>query len=286
MIGVEEREAKYRSDPRSTKELLHLTLQSEADRDGDEYWHPLWTLQHRLPQVLGEVRNLLESSDAKSREVGSDILGQNGVRHKVAAPECVGLLLGRLERETSEEVLCSIMMALGHLNDASAIGPLLKWQTHTSGNVRYALVSSLSGHEDARAIRALVELSADENRDVKNWATFGLGSLVDWDSPELRDALFKRLTEEDAEIRGEALVGLARRGDPRVIDTLNRELSNIETCSVGSLLDEAVEAIISAAKASGAKVWRPILLKIREKSFAHHQTALAEALRIVGETNG
>src|SRR5436309_13317941 len=104
----EEREARYRADSRSTDELLQLVLQREPDRDGVEYWQPLWVLQHRLPRLLDHVRELSESSDLKSREVASDILGQNGVRNKVAVTECVDLLLKMLEREKGEEALCSV----------------------------------------------------------------------------------------------------------------------------------------------------------------------------------
>lgn len=79
--------------------------------------------------------------------------------------------------------------------------------------------------EDEKSIQVLIELSEDEDEDVRNWATFGLGSQIEVDTKEIRDSLFKRLDEEDDEIRGEALVGLSVRKDKRVLDPLLKELT-------------------------------------------------------------
>jgi len=57
----------------------------------------------------------------------------------------------------------------------------------------------------------------DVDDSVRDWATFGIGSLCDIDTPELRDALAARLADADEEVRGEAVVGLATRGDNRAI---------------------------------------------------------------------
>ena len=84
----------------------------------------------------------------------------------------------------------------------------------------YGVVLGLSGHEDDRAISALIRLAGDEDRDVRDWAVFGLGSQIDADSHEIREALRQALTDPDHEIRGEALVGLAKRGDSTIISEL------------------------------------------------------------------
>ena len=69
---------------------------------------------------------------------------------------------------------------------------------------------------------------------MRDRAVFGLGSQLDRDSPELRDALFARLADPDP--RGEALVGLARRGDPRGVEALRRAIADGES---GPLVVEA-----------------------------------------------
>jgi HEAT repeat protein len=59
---------------------------------------------------------------------------------------------------------------------------------------------------------------------VRNWATFAIGQYTDLDSPDLREALLARTKDEDAEVRGEALIGLARRRDARALPLVRAEL--------------------------------------------------------------
>jgi HEAT repeat protein len=65
--------------------------------------------------------------------------------------------------------------------------------------------------ETPAAIEALLELSRDSDVDVRNWATFALGSQIDVDTPQIREALRNRLSDSDEDTRSEALCGLARR---------------------------------------------------------------------------
>ena len=49
-------------------------------------------------------------------------------------------------------------------------------------------------------------------------ATFALGTQCEAATPEIRNALADRLADTDDETRSEAaMVGFARRGDPRVL---------------------------------------------------------------------
>jgi HEAT repeat protein len=256
--------AKYRNDPRSTEELLGLALTRDADRDEEGYWQPIAALQHRLPRILERVREVSSSSDEKSRATAATILGQGWVGTKFAPELCVELLLRMLAEERATSVLTSIIFALGHFHDPRAVEPLVRLQSHSEACVRHAVVSSLCGCEEEQAIAALVERSADEGRDVRNWATFGLGSQIDTDTPAIREALFARLEETDDEIRGEAIVGLARRGDIRVAAALLKEFDAHETDVLSDwiLINEAAEAIVTHANASGAKEWQPILARL------------------------
>ncbi len=252
---------KYRNDSRSTDELIRLVLTKDAEADNDEYWHPVWTLQHRLPEIIEPVSELIKSSDGKSRETGATILGQNGVKDKLVVSQCVDLLLGMIHQESDPDVLCSIAHAMGHLHDPRCIEALLTLKQHPKADVRHAVVHGLSGLEDMRAIKALITLTADQDRDVRDWATFGIGSLIEKDIPEIRDALFDRLTEADDEIRGEAFVGLAQRGDIRIVDPLLRELrsDSPDVLRKWVLITTAAESIIHAAKLSGDREWLPVL---------------------------
>jgi len=68
-------------------------------------------------------------------------------------------------------------------------------------------------------------LSKDQDRDVRDWATFALGSQTDLDTSELREALRTRLSDDDPEVRGEAMVGLSRRHDEHLKNAVLDELS-------------------------------------------------------------
>ena len=100
--------------------------------------------------------------------------------------------------------------------------------------------SGLLGQEHTDAINTLINLAKDSDTDVRNWALFGLGSQIDINTPEIRNALFEGLDEVDDEACSEALIGLATRGDPRVVDAILKEW---EGDSISQLSIEAAENI-------------------------------------------
>ena len=224
-------------DAWSTEQLIRAAL--AADEDGR--WELIPVLQDRGddPDVLRAGQVLCGSADARERELGVDMLAQGQRGRKSFQAEVVATLLALLADETEPRVLASLGFALGHRRDARAIEPLVRLGQHPDPDVRFAVVHGLSGYEDERAIAALIELSRDLDDDVRDWATFGLGSLVALDTPALRDALAARLSDPDDDTRGEALVGLARRRDPRAIEPLLRELADPDP--LGYALDAAEE---------------------------------------------
>jgi len=142
---------------------------------------------------------------------------------QVSIEESVDALLSVLgDREDS--VVQSAIFALGHRASPRAIEPLLPFVDNPSADFRYAAVHGLMPHDTPIVVNALVMLSRDADRGVRDWATFCLGSQFESDSPTLRAALRERLTDSDAEIRGEALVGLARRHDTSIAPLVLREL--------------------------------------------------------------
>jgi HEAT repeat protein len=221
-----------KTEARSTKELIQLALTApEENENGDDRWDFISLLRNRgTREVLDRSIALTKSSHSEERAIGIQILGQLGTPDRTFPDECLTTLIGLLEDELDPSLLQSIGIALGHLNDPRAIEPQLKFCSHPNWGVRYGVVLSLNGHDDERAIAALIKLSADDHPYVRNWATFGLGSLLEVDTPNLREALYQRFlledtTDEEArEIYGEALVGLARRQDERILPTLIEQL--------------------------------------------------------------
>jgi HEAT repeat protein len=234
-------------DKRTIAELFQAALLAPEDDDDyrKERWNFVSLLQRRGDrEVLDRSLVLTKSSIPEQRSLGIDILGQLGSPERTFQNECVTTLIGLLESEFDPLILRDICIALGHQQDPRAIEPLLKFCLHPDWEVRYGVVSGLSRHTDERAISGLIALSADVHPHIRDWATFGLGSLIGIDTPAIRAALYQRFITEDSEddetteIYGEALTGLAMRQDDRILPRLIQELMSD---NVGVLAIEAAE---------------------------------------------
>ncbi|MEH2423547.1 MAG: hypothetical protein V7K48_22325 [Nostoc sp.] len=227
----------WQSDPRSTEELIELALKSENDNN-------LVAILHFRgnQEVFQAASKLCNSHNPQERQLGADILGQLGIPHRAFLNESLTILLRLIECEQNTDVLNSIGIAFGHLHDVRTIAPLIRLKSHPSPSVRYGVVFGLLGYEDELAISTLIELSSDQDEEVGNWATFGLGSQIETDTTAIRKALYQRFvnenTDENYEISGEALVGLAKRKDSRILTRLIEELLSDY---VGVLAVEAAE---------------------------------------------
>ena len=245
-------------EQKSTEELIELALAEKDEHIMSQY---ITVLHDRGNlDVLKQAQKLCQSKNLKEKDIGIYILGQLGVPERTFPNECLHILLQLLETENNPNILCAIGIALGHLKDNRAVKSLAKFKNHPHSDVRYSVVSGLLCQEDNTAIETLIELSSDQDENVRNWATFGLGSQVDANTTDIIEALWKRLIEEKKdtntshEIYREALVGLAKRKDERVVEVLLREL---ESGCVGILVVEAAEEI------GDVKLY-PALVKLKE----------------------
>jgi HEAT repeat protein len=117
-----------------------------------------------------------------------------------------------LQSETNPRVVVAVAFALGHQHDARAVPELVRFAEHPEADVRYAVVHGLMGQLAPLAIATLIRLTEDPEAKVRDWATFALGSQIDLDTREIRDALIARLDDPDEATRAEAIDGLSRRG--------------------------------------------------------------------------
>jgi HEAT repeat protein len=152
-------------------------------------------------------------------------------------------------------VVLSVIFALGHRASSRAIEPLLAFANHSNPEFRYAAVHGLMPHDTPSVVEALIKLSADEDRDVRDWATFTLGRQFESDSAALRSALRLRLADSDPEVRGEALLGLVRRNEPNVSTEVLRELES----------EFQGDWAIEAAELLGDPAFLPALRKIKNQ---------------------
>jgi HEAT repeat protein len=256
-----------RNDPRATQELIAIAL---TEPDEDAAWDAVVMLQYRgTKEVFDEACQLCASACPQERTLGANILGQLGIPKRSFPKESVALLRRLLEVERDEDVLDAICIALGHIHDPTAIPSLVRLKAHPSAQVRFAVVYGLLAFEDPLAIKTLIGLSSDPATDVRDWATFGLGTQIDADTPEIRAGLLERVYDKDEPTRGEALVGLARRHDQRVIEPLIKELEGYQ--------DAEYTYSLEAAEEIGDPRLLPVLTRLKQ-SAATEDTRINEAI--------
>jgi HEAT repeat protein len=154
--------------------------------------------------------------------------------------------------------LSSVVAGLGHLGNPAAIPLILPFSYHPDPGVRFGLAFALGCFaDDKRSVSTLLKLMTDKDSEVRDWATFGLGVLGDFDSPEIREALFQNLSDEDEDVQEEAMAGLAKRNDlralPHVLAALEGDDPSPEALDAGNfLLGRTSDPIEDASECLGA----------------------------------
>jgi methionyl-tRNA formyltransferase len=208
-------------DPRlPDKPLDELVRRAVEEWDSSEEWAPhLAALGWRgTPDVLEALAPLAHDRDPRARSVAAYVAGQLGAPVRTLPGESAALLEELGEREGHPGVLAAIAEAYGHLGEPWGLSWLLRLRRHPDAGVRDGVVSALAGRTNPLATDALIELSADPDPAIRDWATFALGALAPQDSPALREALAARLEDPDPEARIEAVHGLALRADARAVE--------------------------------------------------------------------
>lgn len=198
-------------------------------------------LQARGDQETFDVAvDLARSGDPQEVELGLEVIGQLGYRDgRPWLEESLPIVLAAADTD-SPAIGAAAITALAHLGEERGLLATLAHARSRHVEVRLAVAQAIPWvggrplHPDAR--HALLRLLEDPDDQVRDWATFGLGVLTDDDGDDVRDALVARLHDPGANTAGEALVGLARRGDRRIVEQLLAELAGPD---VGNLTVEA-----------------------------------------------
>lgn len=217
-------------------ELFDQTLLGQYE--DEEPWDAVSELRSNGSRETFEVAaQWLQDNEPLKRARGAAILSQ--LREPSESPmdepkwlfraEAFPLIANLLEREDDPLVLSSSIAALGFLYDPASIPIIASYTEHPDENVRFSVTCAL-GHfpNDLGAVKRLLTLTRDDDNSVRDWAVFGLGVQGDVDSPEIRDALFERVTDSDEDVREEAVVGLGKRRDLRLLPVL-RDLLDAPT---------------------------------------------------------
>ncbi len=208
------------------------------------YWENIIELRSRAnDEVHLRATQLCKSKIDKEKEIGVDLLAQLGFNPRVKQNETIDVYFELLKYAPSPKLLDNILSGIGHNNEILTdrqIQEIIKYKNHNYSDVRFSLVHALSRLENKHAIKALISLSKDKHHDIRNWATFGLGSQVELINDDIVNALYDRINDSHQETRFEAIVGLANRKDQRTKKIIIKEL---KTGEYGSLLFEAIEAL-------------------------------------------
>lgn len=203
--------------------LFERTLTCDYDDDGA--WEAVNALRSQGGrEVFGRAAQWLKSARPLERARAADILGQIGVgpgRAHESPTEACELLIELLLGEQHPRAAASALVALGHIQDSRALPVIYRFIGNEDAVLRHAVAFALGCFvEDTASHPGLMLLMTDSDEDVRDWATFSLGVWGDLDSARVRDALARRLDDSFENVRLEAIAGLAKRHDARVLPLL------------------------------------------------------------------
>lgn len=195
----------------------------------DSYWACVHELQSRgSPEVFHESVRLCGLNEVKRKILGIDVLAQPGALDNPFKEKSLSLLHSILNTDSRASVLHSTLVAISHLQeieDSRGMRRIRELANDPDEHIRTGAVAVFLGRTDSRSISTMIKLSGDSLSEVRDWATFGLGTLIDINTSAIRNALASRLQDPDDETRCEAILGLAIRKDSRVREPLRKELN-------------------------------------------------------------
>jgi HEAT repeat protein len=216
-----------------------------AAYDEDTRWELIAGIMDECPDDVFEASTgLVRGEHERERTLGADLLGRLVGVDPEAGPDVERALLPALQNECAPHAIASMVAALGHVGDPSALTQIVPLARHPDAGTRLAVafaVTTISSRPLSDEIKlCLIRLSRDEDPEVRDWATFGLGTLSNEESPDVTAALLARASDTYHEARAEALFGLAVRRDPRAVPHLIRALGSAHV--QGLEVDAAAEA--------------------------------------------
>jgi HEAT repeat protein len=239
------------ADPVLVELLESATAEALAgsSRGSELFWSTVSQAASSVPvdEVLAVAITFCGSDSSAMRATGAALVAELCNPGRELVDEALGILGPLLAREVEPDVIEAALHGVALTGLADGLPIVLPFATHPDAGVRldatHALYSCAGEPAAQPAIDALIRLSHDQDDDVRDWATFGLGTHIDFDDPVLRDALAERLVDQHLEVREEAAVGLARRHDERAFEPVcelleEDEVSSLIVEAAGHLADE------------------------------------------------
>ena len=219
----------------------HFNKTLDGGYESDTPWHSIrWLHEHGNRLVFGQALSWLTSDTPLKRDRAAAILGQlrtSGWRYRrrsgqfLSRPvplyqrESFEAIVSALREERDARTLASFLSALGHLDLEQSVPVIATFAEHGSADVRFSVAWALGCYPHTqKSAEVLERLMDDADRDVRDWAIFGVGVQGDADSDSLRDSFVRHLDDTFLDARIEAASALAKRHDARVIRSLIRML--------------------------------------------------------------
>ncbi len=224
----------------TSKSLIGMALQRW---DSTSSWDAIFALRFRPEEeTVRYCQQLFASKNWRKRALAVNVICQlQYPDHREYATDASRELIQAGLEDPQREVVVAAAFASGHRECPNGLDRLIELASDPDCEMRYAATFGLGRNQDAKAMPAMLALAKDADDHVRDWAMFGLGSLWDLDTPEIREVLWLGYSDSVEEIRGEALAGLAKRRDKRVLELLP---SALEADLYGKWNIELVEMLV------------------------------------------
>ena len=225
---------------------VELARAATGQRDADVVWDLLHETAYRGEAAYDLSTTRLSSPDPIVRTVAVDLLGVLADARAEMRQPTARTLCDATASEDDTAVQLALARACGATKDPSCVPALIQLAAHESAEVRRTVAEALAWAMLERpggvGLDVLMNLTRDEDPEVRNWATFSLGWQLPVDGDPIRDALWDRIGDPYPEVREEAARGLARRRDrratPYIAELLARDDAHVHTFDAAAFLHE------------------------------------------------
>lgn len=222
----------------SNKEIFSRLLNNKSKAN---YWNYISELRKRKTEDIFEKSiSLTKSENINEKKIGINVLAQFGFPRKHKS-RILKTFFNLLKTEKDKNVISLIFYGIGHNNEKlteKQIEQICAFKNHKSINVKFSLISAILSIEQNLAVETLIELSNDKNSEIRDWATFGIGTQIDVNNENIEKALWNRINDKDIDTKNEAIVGLAKRNVIGINKIIKTEIIGNE---FNTLIFEAIE---------------------------------------------
>ena len=213
--------------------VIGVLIDATADKQED--------VRIEVIQTLGEIGDeravnplvyTLGDESLVVREKSARALG------KLGRPEAGEALISALNSNTNLTIVCAIAEALGQIEDARAVEPLITFLNHKESIIRECTAASLGKLRDSRAVESLIAALNDEQERVRWYAADSLGKIGD---PVCVDSLIKLLSDTNARVRESAVTALGQIGNQQAIESLVKALQDVDK----RVAEQASESLVN-----------------------------------------